>query len=72
MAKIMNIEMEAGKRAQTIVGRIFNALTEGTIDAKVREDGICEATVKFGNEGEFEKVLDFMKRAKKTKVTIVQ
>lgn len=72
MKKVMNIEMSAGKRAQTIVGRIYNALTDGKIDAKVRDDGICEASVEFGNEAEFERVLDFMKNARDTRVVIVQ
>lgn len=72
MKKVMNIEMSAGKRAQAIVGRIYNALTDGEIHAMSREDGICEARVTFGNQDEFETVLGFMKNARDTRVVIIQ
>jgi hypothetical protein len=73
MKKVMNIEMKAGKKAQIIIGRIKNALTDGEIHAKVREnDGIYEAEVKFGNQDEFETVLGFMKNCSDSRTIIVQ
>lgn len=72
MKKIMNIEMAAGKRAQIAVGKIVNALTDGKINAVVRDDGVCEMNVEFANEDEFETVLGIMKNARDTRVVIVQ
>lgn len=72
MKKIMNIEMAAGKRAQIAVGKIANALTDGKINAEVRDDGVCVMNVEFANENEFETVLGIMKSARGTRVVIVQ
>lgn len=72
MKKVMNIEMKASKKAQAIIGRIKNALTDGEINAMPREDGIYEVEVKFGNQDEFETVLGFMKNCSDSRMVIVQ
>ena len=70
--KIMNVETSAGKRAQALIEQIMNEITDGTIYAKVRDDGICEIRVKFKEENEFDKVLKNMKEVHDVRIVIVQ
>lgn len=54
----IGIEVQAGKKAEILVGKLYNILTDGSgsIAAKVRDDYICEVSIDAPKE-EAEKCL---------------
>lgn len=41
----IGIEVQAGKKAEILVGKLYDILTDGSITAKVRDDYICEVSI---------------------------
>lgn len=66
--KTIKIEMPAGPRARAAICVILARLTEGTVNAEVRDDMTCEIVVEVAKSNEFEDIYGVLKSARDVNV----
>lgn len=68
--KTIKIEMPAGPRARAAICVVLVRLTDGTVNAKVREDMICEMEIEVAKSDEFEAIYGVLKSASDVNVIV--
>lgn len=66
--KTIKIEIPAGPRARAAICVILARLTDGTVNAKVREDMVCEMDIEVAKSDEFEAIYGVLKSARDVNV----